>query len=178
MVQEIQIGRNKPRRWKRKRSTIKFRRSGTFGSCGRGPKLDNQNVGRRLEYESFDHRSSSQKARKSIEIDWMGPHELSDYNKAECARIFTDLLQRYKPSPFLKNLVTGIDSWLLFKNVKRKKVCVSPSVNPKEYRKASTVRRQCGVCHLSTCLLLIVPWPKNSMRSRNDCAIFQPFSKW
>ncbi|GFY58738.1 histone-lysine N-methyltransferase SETMAR [Trichonephila inaurata madagascariensis] len=32
---------------------------------------------------------------------------------------------------FLKNLVTGEESWLLIKNVKRKKVCVSPGISPK-----------------------------------------------
>lgn len=59
------------------------------------------------------------------------PHELSDNNKAERVRIFTDLLQRNDQTPFLKNLVTGDESWLLFKNVKRKKVCVSPGETPK-----------------------------------------------
>ncbi|KAF8771599.1 Histone-lysine N-methyltransferase SETMAR like protein [Argiope bruennichi] len=32
---------------------------------------------------------------------------------------------------FLKNLVTDDESWLLFKNLKRKKVCVWPRVSPK-----------------------------------------------
>ena len=73
MVQEVQIGRYKPRKWRRKRSIIKFRRPGTFDKHGRWQKLDNQNVGRRLEYGPFDYRSSFQKARKSIEIGWMGP---------------------------------------------------------------------------------------------------------
>ncbi|GFS37442.1 histone-lysine N-methyltransferase SETMAR [Trichonephila inaurata madagascariensis] len=45
--------------------------------------------------------------------------------------IFTELLQRDEQTPFLKNLVTGDESWLLFKNVRRKKVCVSPGVSPK-----------------------------------------------
>ena len=31
----------------------------------------------------------------------------------------------------LKNLVTDDKSWLLFKNVKGKKVCVSPGVSPR-----------------------------------------------
>ena len=43
------------------------------------------------------------------------PHELIDNNKAECVRILTDLLQRNEQTPFLKNLVTGDESWLLFK---------------------------------------------------------------
>ena len=59
------------------------------------------------------------------------PHELSDNNRADRVRIFTELLQRNEQTPFLKNLVTGDESWLLFKNVKRKKVCVSPGVSPK-----------------------------------------------
>ena len=32
--------------------------------------------------------------------------------------------------------------------------------------------------YLSTWLLLIIPSPKSSLRSRNDCATFQLFSKW
>lgn len=69
------------------------------------------------------------------------PHELSDNNKADRVRIFTDLLQRNQQTPFLKNLVTGDESWLLFKNVKRKKVCVSPSVSPKGIPKAAHCKK-------------------------------------
>ncbi|GFX25976.1 histone-lysine N-methyltransferase SETMAR [Trichonephila clavipes] len=61
------------------------------------------------------------------------PHEFSDNNRADRVRIFTELLQRNEQTPFLKNLVTGnvCESWLLFKNVKRKKACVSPGASPK-----------------------------------------------
>ncbi|GFY58004.1 histone-lysine N-methyltransferase SETMAR [Trichonephila inaurata madagascariensis] len=57
-------------------------------------------------------------------------HKISGNISAENARIFTEILQRNEQIPFLKNLVTGNESWLLFKNVKRK-VCVSPGVSPK-----------------------------------------------
>ncbi|GFQ63756.1 histone-lysine N-methyltransferase SETMAR [Trichonephila clavata] len=61
------------------------------------------------------------------------PHVLSDNNRADHVhrRSFTELLQRNERTPFLKNLVTGDESWLLFKNIKRKKVCVSRGVYPK-----------------------------------------------
>ena len=73
------------------------------------------------------------------------PHELSDNNKADRVRIFTDLLQRNQQTPFLKNLVTGDESWLLFKNIK-KKFAYRQVFRPKEFRKPSTVRRLCGMC--------------------------------
>jgi transposase len=38
------------------------------------------------------------------------PHELSERNKAERVRIFTELLQRNEREPFLDNLVTGDES--------------------------------------------------------------------
>ena len=135
-------------------------RPGIFGSRGRR-KLDDQNV---------DHSTTVRpikKLGKVRKLTGWAAHELSDNNKAERIRIFTDFLQRNEQTPFLKNLVTGDESWLLFKNVKRRNVCVSP----KGIRKPSTVRSQCGVCHLWTWFLLIVPSP-------NDNASFQPFSKW
>ena len=58
------------------------------------------------------------------------PHELTEKNKADRVRIFSELLQRNEQHPFLNNLVTGDESWLLFKNVKRKKVCVDPGQTP------------------------------------------------
>lgn len=73
------------------------------------------------------------------------PHELSDNNKAERVRIFTNLLQRNEQTPFLKNLVTGDESWLLFRNVKKRRFAFRQVFHPMEYRKTSTVRRQCGV---------------------------------
>ena len=45
-------------------------------------------------------------------------HVLTDNNKAERVRIFTDLLLRNEQTPFLNNLDIGDESWLLFKNVK------------------------------------------------------------
>ncbi|CAF1652759.1 unnamed protein product, partial [Adineta ricciae] len=59
------------------------------------------------------------------------PHELSDHNKTERVRIFNQLLQRNDENPFLQFFVTGDESWLLFKNVKRKKVCVNRGQSPK-----------------------------------------------
>ncbi|GFY43395.1 hypothetical protein TNIN_343031 [Trichonephila inaurata madagascariensis] len=69
-------------------------------------------------------------------------NKLSDNNKFERIRIFTDLLQRNEQSPSLKDLVTENESWLLFKNLKRKKVCVLLGVLPEGI---TAVRSQCGV---------------------------------
>uniref|UniRef100_A0A914BV98 Uncharacterized protein n=1 Tax=Acrobeloides nanus TaxID=290746 RepID=A0A914BV98_9BILA len=47
------------------------------------------------------------------------PHELSEDNKAVRVAAFTELSFRNEQTPFLKFLVTGDESWLLFKNLKR-----------------------------------------------------------
>ena len=73
------------------------------------------------------------------------PHELSNNNKANRVQIFSEFLRQNKQMPFLKNLVTGDESWILFKNAKRKKVCVCWVQHRKDYRKTSIVRRPCGV---------------------------------
>ena len=75
------------------------------------------------------------KLRKVWKVAGWVSHELSDNDKAERVRIFTDLLQRNEQASFLKNLVTGDESWLLLKNVKRKKVRVSTGVSPREQPK-------------------------------------------
>ena len=59
------------------------------------------------------------------------PHELSDFHKAERVRVFIELLERNEYGSVLRNLVTGDECWLLFRNVKRKRVCVSPGQIPK-----------------------------------------------
>ncbi|GFW98958.1 histone-lysine N-methyltransferase SETMAR [Trichonephila clavipes] len=96
------------------------------GSRGRGREPDNKNAGRRLQ--CLNPRLFV--ASKSLENHWMCPHDLSDNNRADRVRIFPESLQRNEQTPFLKNLVTGDESWLPFKNVKRK-VCVSPGVSSK-----------------------------------------------
>ncbi|XP_055925612.1 histone-lysine N-methyltransferase SETMAR-like [Argiope bruennichi] len=62
--------------------------------------------------------------------EWV-PYEFSDNNKAERVQICTDLLQRNERGLFLKDTITADESWLLFRNLKRKKVCVSPGISPK-----------------------------------------------
>ena len=50
---------------------------------------------------------------------WL-PHELTDSNKLQ--HISTcDLLQRHNTQPFLKKLVTGNESWILYENIQRKR---------------------------------------------------------
>lgn len=97
---------------------------------------EDESVTTRILAEDFNvNHSTIVRRLKKLGMVWKKagwvPHELSDHNKAERVRIFTDLLQRNKEAPFLKNLVTGDESWILFHNVKRKKVCVSPGVTPK-----------------------------------------------
>ncbi|GFS53959.1 hypothetical protein TNCV_3761781 [Trichonephila clavipes] len=48
-----------------------------------------------------------------------GPHKLSDNNRTDRVRIFTELLQRNEQTSFLKNLVTGDESRLLQKLQKK-----------------------------------------------------------
>ena len=75
------------------------------------------------------------------------PHELSDNNKANCVRTFTELLQQNEQTPFLQNLVTEDQSWLLFKNVKKKKVCVSPDETPKRIPKDVHCKKAVLIAH-------------------------------
>ena len=107
---------------------------------------ENESLTTRMLAEDFNvdqsHRSSSQKARKSMD----GSLTTSP---TTTKRIFTDMLQRNEKTPFLKNLDTEEESWLLFKNVKERRFAFCQVFHPKEYRKASTVRRECGVFHLS-----------------------------
>lgn len=100
MVQEVEIWRYQSRR-RRKRLTFKFRWPGTYGSRERGRKLNNENISRRLHYRLFD---PTQKARKNMEIGWMGHHEVTD-NKAKHVPIFTDLRQRNEQIRFWRIVV-------------------------------------------------------------------------
>lgn len=63
------------------------------------------------------------------------PHELSDHNKAERVRIFDQLFRRNEENQFHHFFVTGDESWLLFGNVKRRKVCVDRGQSPKSIPK-------------------------------------------
>ena len=98
---------------------------------------EDESLTTRMLAEDFnvDHSTIVRRLKKLGKVwklaGWV-PHELSENNKAERVRIFTELLKRNEQTSFLnKNLVTGDESWLLFKNVKRKKVCVSPGMLPK-----------------------------------------------
>nr|CDJ96098.1 Transposase domain containing protein [Haemonchus contortus] len=97
---------------------------------------EDESMTTRMLAEEFNANQSTLVRRlKRLEKVWKlsgwVPHEFSDSNKTERVRIFTDLGQLNERAPFLKNIVTGDEPWLLFKNLKRKKVCVSPGVDPK-----------------------------------------------
>ena len=119
-------------------------------------KLDNQNVGRRLQCGPFDHRSLSYKARKSMEIGWMGrplrlQQSLSEFSPIWCRD--TSKLRSWRISSL--GMKRGF-SW----KTSKKRFGFRQLFHPKKYRKASTVRKQCGVCHLRNCFLQIFPSPK------------------
>uniref|UniRef100_A0A914D9P2 Mos1 transposase HTH domain-containing protein n=1 Tax=Acrobeloides nanus TaxID=290746 RepID=A0A914D9P2_9BILA len=86
------------------------------------------------EIFGFDHSTIVKRLKKLGKIwklaGWV-PHELSEQNMADRVRVFTQHLQRNEQTPFLQFLVTGDEMWLLFKNLKRKKVCVNPGQTPK-----------------------------------------------
>ena len=119
------------------RSTIGFRRPGsTFGSRGRRRTLDNSNAGRQFQCGPFNHRSSSQKTWKGMEIYWTDPPPpptIIKPNVSEFSPISSEF-PRNKQGPFPKNLNYSLHR-----------------------------------------LSLIVPSPKSSFRSGNDCATFHPF---
>lgn len=51
---------------------------------------------------------------------WL-PHELTDRNKLERISTCDLVLQRHNNQPFLKRLVTGDESWILYENITRKR---------------------------------------------------------
>ncbi|GFY41533.1 histone-lysine N-methyltransferase SETMAR [Trichonephila inaurata madagascariensis] len=110
--------------------TIEFRLPGTFGSHGRGKILTTQTLAINF---NVDHSTIVRRLKKLGRVQklagWV-PHEHCDNNKAKRVQIFSDLLQRSQ-RPFLKVLVTRDESWLIFKNFRRKKVCVSSGVSTK-----------------------------------------------
>uniref|UniRef100_A0A1B0ACA7 Uncharacterized protein n=1 Tax=Glossina pallidipes TaxID=7398 RepID=A0A1B0ACA7_GLOPL len=89
------------------------------------------NAGRQVQCGLFKHCSSSRKAWKGVQIGWMVTREPSDNIKTERALIFSGLLQENGRGPFLKDLVAGDESWLLFKNLKRKEDYVWLGVSQK-----------------------------------------------
>ena len=86
---------------------------------------EDESLTTRILVEDFnvDHSTIVRRLKKLGKVwklaGWV-PYELSDNSKAERVRIFTDLLQRNEQTSFLKNLVTGDESWLLF-NKRQKK---------------------------------------------------------
>ena len=60
------------------------------------------------------------------------PHELTEDNKVERVRIFTNHLQRFNRDPeFLDWVVTGDEKWILYNNPKRDREWVDKGVTPK-----------------------------------------------
>jgi hypothetical protein len=77
--------------------------------------------------EQFDvnHSTIARRLKKLSKVWKLAGWVPYEHNKAEPVRIFTEMLQRNEQNPISQFLVTGDDSWLLFKNIK-KKVCVDP----------------------------------------------------
>uniref|UniRef100_A0A914CHY5 Mos1 transposase HTH domain-containing protein n=1 Tax=Acrobeloides nanus TaxID=290746 RepID=A0A914CHY5_9BILA len=95
---------------------------------------EDESLTTRMLAEQFNVDHSTRRFKKLGKVwklaGWI-PYELSEHNKAERVRIFMELLQRNEQNPFLQFLVTDDESWLLFKNIKRKKMCVDPGQIPK-----------------------------------------------
>uniref|UniRef100_A0A914EDA0 Mos1 transposase HTH domain-containing protein n=1 Tax=Acrobeloides nanus TaxID=290746 RepID=A0A914EDA0_9BILA len=85
---------------------------------------EDESLTTRMLAEQFDvdHSTIVRRLKKLGKIwklaGWV-PHELSDQNKADRVRIFSDLLQRNEETPFLNNLVTGDEMDLVQKSQKK-----------------------------------------------------------
>ena len=49
------------------------------------------------------------------------PHKLSEKNLLDCISACNSLLKLHKNVPFLKQIVTGDEKWILYHNVERKR---------------------------------------------------------
>ena len=50
------------------------------------------------------------------------PHNLTEENLSVFMRIRSSLCMRHKAHPFWRNLIMGDEKWILYENIKRKKV--------------------------------------------------------
>uniref|UniRef100_A0A914EC09 Mos1 transposase HTH domain-containing protein n=1 Tax=Acrobeloides nanus TaxID=290746 RepID=A0A914EC09_9BILA len=78
------------------------------------------------------------------------PHELSDQNKANRVRIFSDLLQRNEETPFLNNWSPGTSHGSSSKIPKERRSALIPVKLPKEFRRPYTLRRPCDTLRRPT----------------------------
>lgn len=80
---------------------------------------------------------------KSLESVEIGRIDTGRAVRRQRVRIFSDLLERNERTPFMKNLVTGDESWLLYKNAK-KKMRISRSDTKRCNKSLFIIRRQCS----------------------------------
>lgn len=57
----------------------------------------------------------------SSRLDVWVPHELNERQLVERVNVCDMLLQQYQKEPFLKRIITGDESWILYNNVSRKR---------------------------------------------------------
>ncbi|XP_029167423.1 histone-lysine N-methyltransferase SETMAR-like [Nylanderia fulva] len=79
----------------------------------------------------------------STRLDKWLPHELNEWQLMERVNICDMLLQRHQKEPFLKRIVTGDESWILYNNVSRKRswgiksaptqTVAEPRLHPKKF---------------------------------------------
>ena len=83
----------------------------------------------------------------------MGPPQTFRQQHNRTCPNFHRFAADYKQIPFLKNLVTRDESWLLFKNVKRQKFWVSPGVSTKGIPKGVHCKK--AIFELAFCWLIL-----------------------
>jgi [histone H3]-lysine36 N-dimethyltransferase SETMAR len=49
------------------------------------------------------------------------PHELTEENRCKRVKICKDLYYTQLSEPFIDNLITGDEKWILYENIKRRK---------------------------------------------------------
>ncbi|GFW77515.1 histone-lysine N-methyltransferase SETMAR [Trichonephila clavipes] len=56
-------------------------------------------------------------------------HELTENNLSDCVRMCSSHLIRHNVEPFLDQLITGDEKWILYENIKRKKSYCKPGTS-------------------------------------------------
>lgn len=74
------------------------------------------------------------------------PHNLTERNLSDRVRICSSLLIRHNVEPFLDKLITGDEKWILYENIKRKKVYCKPGTSATIIAKPDLHQRKVMLC--------------------------------
>lgn len=87
---------------------------------------------------------------RRLGLDWKhgkwSPKELTEKQKADRVRVFTSHLERYEKKPFLHNIVTGDETWLMFETAGRTSQWVMKGEKPKLTPKPSLHPKKAMLC--------------------------------